>query len=73
MMDLRSFVAMLQKPDNPWQLVQFVASRAAIRLAKGEPDDEEDMAPGVGGGAAESAAAGDEVEDLLGQQEDEEL
>lgn len=36
MMDLRSFVAMLQKPDNPWHLVQFISSQESIELATEE-------------------------------------
>ena len=70
MMDVRSFVSMLQKPDNPWQLVQFVASRAAIKLAKGEPLDDPAAAAAAGGGAA---VDDDDDDGLLGQQEEEEL
>lgn len=36
MMDLRSFVAMMQKPDNPWHLVQFISSQESIELATEE-------------------------------------
>ena len=69
MMDLRSFVSMLRKADNPWQLVQFVASRAAIKLASGDtsPDEGEEEAADTG------AAEEDDETDLLGQQEEEEL
>jgi hypothetical protein len=79
MMDVRSFVSMLQKPDNPWQLVQFVASRAAIKLAKGEPLDDPAAVAAAGGGGAAAAGSGAAVDDdddddgLLGQQEEEEL
>ena len=76
MMDLRSFVSMLRKADNPWQLVQFVASRAAIKLASGDtsPDEGEEAAAETGAakGAAGAAEEDDET-DLLGQQEEEEL
>ena len=76
MMDLRSFVSMLRKADNPWQLVQFVASRAAIKLASGDtsPDEGEEEAADTGAakGAAGAAEEDDET-DLLGQQEEEEL
>ena len=33
---MRSFVAMLQKPDNPWHLVQFISSQESIELATEE-------------------------------------
>merc|ERR1712070_843447 len=31
-MDIRSFVAMLRKADNPWHLVQFIGSPEGIEL-----------------------------------------
>lgn len=73
MMDLRSFVSMLRKADNPWQLVQFVASRAAIKLASGDtsPDEGEEQAAETG--AAKGAAEEEDETDLLGEQEEEEL
>jgi hypothetical protein len=78
MMDLRSFVGMLRKADNPWQLVQFVASRAAIKLAADptdtSPDEGEEAADQPAAkGAAVAAEEEDDDEGLLGQQEEEEL
>jgi len=75
MMDLRSFVGMLRKADNPWQLVQFVASRAAIKLASGDssPDEGEEAADQPRAKGVAAAPAEDDDEGLLGQQEEEEL
>jgi len=75
MMDLRSFVGMLRKADNPWQLVQFVASRAAIKLASGDssPDEGEEEAADTPAAKGVAAAAEEDEADLLGQQEEEEL
>jgi len=75
MMDLRSFVGMLRKADNPWQLVQFVASRAAIKLASGDssPDEGEEEVADAPAAKGVAAPAEDDEADLLGQQEEEEL
>jgi len=71
MMDIRSFVAMMQKADNPWQLVQFITSSDAVELA----NKLQGGAAGTTEGAAAGASAPDDGEEdvLVGQQEDEEL
>ena len=73
MMDLRSFVGMLRKADNPWQLVQFVASRAAIKLASGDtsPDEGEEAGDEPAAKGVAAAAAEDDDEALFEQEEEE--
>jgi len=72
-MDLRTFIAMMQKPDNPWRLVQFIGSQGAIELAV----EQQQLAEGGGAAAAPAAAKApipeaDEEDDLLLNQEEEE-
>merc|ERR1711924_512911 len=69
MMDLRSFVSMMQKADNPWQLVQFITSRAAGELA----NEQQQEAAGGAAAGMQAQEEGEVEESLVGQQEDEEL
>lgn len=77
MLDLRSFVAMLRKPDNPWQLVQFIGSPEAIDLAvnQGAAGEEDGAAGAPSGGRLNDDAGGGggeaEDEDALFAEEDE--